>query len=498
MIAKDKMPISTVGKEGFQTFLKCVAPLYKIPDRKKITSLIENKYEAISSIVKQELSKVSNVSITTDAWTDSLNNQSYLGVTCHYIMDFKQKSVNLGVTELSDHHTAENLKTWLLSIIKHWEIKEENIMAIVSDNAANITKAISEGFGADKHLPCLAHTLNLVPARIIESDAIIKPIIAKVKLVVAFFNRSYVAADKLRKVSTLTLIQSTDTRWNSTFDMLERFITLADKIASILLQLPNSPEMLTASELQTAKELAELLKPFKAATKIISANNMTGSKAIPVIKILKREFDSAEVSTDVGIHLKNALNAQFSHRFDKIEKMPLIPMATILDPTFKKMYFSDKLACVDAINKISMQLNDANAKVRKSQNSGQIESHSSNNESSASSKDFWNYHKQLLQESQSQLPDREGSEMSDEFRYYLSRPPVDANQDPLNFWKYHSCPELAKIAIRYMSVIATSVPSERLFSLAGLIMTDNRNRLTPAHLQHLLFLGSLKLEDWHL
>jgi hypothetical protein len=45
-----------------------------------------------------------------------------------------------------------------------------------------------------------------------------------------------VAADELRALSNLKLIQSVETRWNSTYDVLERFIELADKISGILLQ----------------------------------------------------------------------------------------------------------------------------------------------------------------------------------------------------------------------------------------------------------------------
>lgn len=49
-------------------------------------------------------------------------------------------------------------------------------------------------------------------------------------------------------------------------NMLDRFIELADKISPILLQSPSAPPMPNSSELQTTKEFAELLKPFKDAT----------------------------------------------------------------------------------------------------------------------------------------------------------------------------------------------------------------------------------------
>lgn len=59
-------------------------------------------------------------------------------------------------------------------------------------------------------------------------------------------------------------------------------------------------------------------------------------------------------------------------------------------------------------------------------------------------------------------------------------------------------PHIAKVAEPYLSIVATSVASERLFSKAGNIMSAKRNRLKGEKLQHLLFLSSLNLDDWHL
>lgn len=43
MICRDSLPYSLV--EGFKRFMKVVAPLYRVPCRKTITTLIDSKYE---------------------------------------------------------------------------------------------------------------------------------------------------------------------------------------------------------------------------------------------------------------------------------------------------------------------------------------------------------------------------------------------------------------------------------------------------------------------
>ncbi|GFT55893.1 hypothetical protein TNCV_1699701 [Trichonephila clavipes] len=49
-----------------------------------------------------------------------------------------------------------------------------------------------------------------------------------------------------------------------------------------------------------------------------------------------------------------------------------------------------------------------------------------------------------------------------------------------------------------MSIVRSSVPCERLFSIAGNIASDERNRFYPIRLHRLLFLKSLDVKHWEL
>lgn len=56
----------------------------------------------------------------------------------------------------------------------------------------------------------------------------------------------------------------------------------------------------------------------------------------------------------------------------------------------------------------------------------------------------------------------------------------------------HACGKMAvaltSLAIQYLTCPASTVASERLFSMAGNILTESRNRLSPDKLDKLLFL----------
>lgn len=62
--------------------------------------------------------------------------------------------------------------------------------------------------------------------------------------------------------------------------------------------------------------------------------------------------------------------------------------------------------------------------------------------------------------------------------------------DPLKWWKTHtpSFPTLSVIARKYLCIPATSAPSERVFSVAGLTISKQRSKLSSENASCLIFL----------
>lgn len=359
MIAKDNLPFQTVENERFQYLLKTVAPLYKLPARKSITKLMGEKYELLFMIIKEKLSVVDVITLTSDVWTDTLNTRSYLGMTAHFVSKNKLESVTLGVTLLEKRHTAEYLGEWLLQICIQWRITKEQVVAVVTDNGANILKAVNDTFGKHKHLPCFAHTLNFVAANLIDKEPTVHAICDKVKALVTFLKQSVAAADELRKYAEKKLIQSVPTRWNSTYFMLDRFIELSESVGAVLLKFPKSPSMLSASELQLAREIVQVLKPIEAASREACGQAyVTASKVISLMNCLKNKIETlkTDLITSAGINLREILLASFYKKFGKVEYMTLLAISTVLDPRFKKLHFHHPLAYSQAIQKIVKEM----------------------------------------------------------------------------------------------------------------------------------------------
>ena len=98
---------------------------------------------------------------------------------------------------------------------------------------------------------------------------------------------------------------------------------------------------------------------------------------------------------------------------------------------------------------------------------------------------------QTFQHTRSSLtPSSPNSRAEKEVQRYQDSPPLPLSDEPLGWWKSEACkyPHLARLAQRYLCVPGTSVPSERIFSTAGEIISAQRSTLTSDHADQLVFL----------
>ena len=77
-----------------------------------------------------------------------------------------------------------------------------------------------------------------------------------------------------------------------------------------------------------------------------------------------------------------------------------------------------------------------------------------------------------------------------ELLQYHAEPTIPLDSNPLAWWhqKFAKYPKLAKMAKCFLAIPGTSVPSERIFSTAGDIVTGQRAQLTPDNVNMLIFI----------
>ncbi|XP_017470532.1 PREDICTED: zinc finger BED domain-containing protein 4-like [Rhagoletis zephyria] len=291
-IIMDNKPFSAVEGNGFLQLMKEVVPLYKVPSRKTIKLRVDEKYEALSCIFKEHIRKCESFCLTYDVWTETMKNQSFLGVTIHFLDNLRLLSGTLGVLELHESHTAAYLGEHLSRLFIEWKVSTDKVSACVTDNDSTMMKLNRNLFGDKKIIPCFAHTLNLVVTQAIDKSTEVSALISKVRDIVKFIKRSVNASDELRK-------KQIDAGASE-----ERFVQLASILSEVLLTRPEAPSMVTGSDLNNIKEVIELLKSFEIVTREISADTyVTFSKVIPLNIKSKQSNLSTITTTEVEVQM---------------------------------------------------------------------------------------------------------------------------------------------------------------------------------------------------
>ena len=64
-------------------------------------------------------------------------------------------------------------------------------------------------------------------------------------------------------------------------------------------------------------------------------------------------------------------------------------------------------------------------------------------------------------------------------------------KNPLIWWKFNEAkfPNVAKMARKFLCIMGTSVPSERVFSIAGLTVTKTRSNIEAESLDQIIFMN---------
>lgn len=491
MIAQDMLPLSFVENDGFRKLLKFLCPQYQPVCRNTIKSRLIYLYNRVKTDLKKKLECFENVVLTTDTWT-SRSTTSYITVTAHAIEEsWKPFSCTLTTEEMSEHHTAENIKERLINIMQEWSITDK-VFAIVHDNAQNITKAIllnRDIFGDS--VPCFAHSLQLCVQKGLSSSKDIELLLKVCRDVVSHFHYSNLAAACLKRkqellgLKTHKLIQSVKTRWNSTYYMLERLSEQREAVLAVLSDRSvissKTASTLEMTEVQWLKilRLLEILKPFETATTLLSSEmDPTISMAKPLMKSIVENFlqnDEHDKNCEMTMTLKNVLRTEIETRFRLVneENLTIFDTSSFLDPRYiNDIHEIVKHRAIKFIELTEQRMSLENAKV-----CDEIE------EEKSSALSFL-----FPKEAAANVSSRTETSM------YLQESPVKKNCNIYDWWKEkeRKYPKLAIIARRYLSIPATSTPSERVFSTAGNIVSSKRSCLLPENVNILIFLSENK------
>lgn len=156
----DGRPFATIVGEGFKRFIKRVDPAFIVPCYRTLKADIGAGYQEALLQMKQLINETCTyAAITTDLWT-ARNNQGYIGITGHWLTpNMELYDILICIDLIKYPHTAENIRLALVKKIQELHLNDK-VKHAVTDNGANVVKAIREWDGVDR-IACTSHTLQL-------------------------------------------------------------------------------------------------------------------------------------------------------------------------------------------------------------------------------------------------------------------------------------------------------------------------------------------------
>ncbi|XP_039503629.1 E3 SUMO-protein ligase ZBED1-like [Pimephales promelas] len=512
-------------------------PKFKMPCRGHFSEkVIPEIYNETKQSVKECLKNADCVALTTDSWT-SRATQSYVTITAEVINEkWEKKSFVLQTRELSESHTGVNIAHVLRNALSEWELtRPQTTIACVTDNASNMDIAVRES-GLHPHIKCLAHVVNLASKRGLAVSRVAR-LLGRVRRIVTFFHKSTTATAVLTNKQTQLelprhkLITDVQTRWNSTYDMLARYLEQQAAVSAAL-SCPgirrNAREIdtLDNADISDVEDIVKLLKPLKTATTVVcDEKEPTVSLIMPLKFMIEQSMSPDENDTQTIANMKSAILLDISDRYSG-DCNDMLQECTALDPRFRSLSHLNDEQRESVYARIGEKASALHEQRNQTSDIDERTTRASASTSGAAAEQARVMVEEAQGAEQSQEEPVEGErQMQDvtqppppkktaledllgssyttvvetvqssrgiemEILSYRNGIPIPLNSSPLEWWKVnaYAYPILAPLAKAYLCIPATSVPSERVFSTAGDIVSAQRSLITPEHVDMLVFL----------
>ena len=518
------LPFNHVESDAFKSFVENLigssSKQVRIKGRTTYTNRMKELFQSQKKSLIDSMEKADYVCLTADHW--SARGRGFLGITAHWLSKEQDSSPTrenacIALRRITGRCTYDVLGKEIESVMAEYGLQSK-VSHCVTDSGSNFVKAfkvfahqeasgpsqdqgdiqsadeeqplvaepvnelLTEGpeegtemYDLPPHFRCAAHRLNLIATGPAATEALGNPrcktvyrsLMAKLSHMWNKQSRSTVVADKIRDQLGRLLITPNATRWNSTYDALSRVhIIFKEKKADFQSLLTSeSLRPITENEERFLGEFLRVFRPLALALDILQGNTEAGY-LLPTLQVVKEEW------MEVGQHdleyctgLLGALQADLNRRFEDEFESEFFQIAAAVHPVFKLSWVSD---------------DEKKTKIR--------------------------------QAVKAVLPDYEG----DEQEHNVSEAPTTSNQsffqrlkdknkkkNNFDLWAGWADSEdekvppfLQNVFIQYNTTMPSSAAVERMFSLAGRVLSPTRALLSDANFEMCVFLvGNCNRKD---
>jgi len=297
-----------------------------------------------------------------------------------------------------------------------------------------------------------------------------------------------------------SLKKSCITRWNSILTMVDSVLCLWTEMNEALKSNGDREYCLTEDDRIVLRELHKFLQPFAELTELVSSEQ-PHLGLIPLIIAEVKDVTKHIIGESPSITLlKEGVQQRLPYRIKVTEA---VKIATLLDPSSKHVVAAD-MSPEDVTKLLVENTNQVIARAKAAANFT-TSLPSASNTGSASSGSIVSTDElprecppscehqpskkmKLLQKvSRTETGPSAGAtsdhdrKLESEVNAYIHLQAEESEENPLVFWKKHEAtfPNLSVLAKCYLTVSASSVPVESMFSTCGMILNSRRSSMAP-------------------
>ncbi|XP_021731467.1 zinc finger BED domain-containing protein DAYSLEEPER-like [Chenopodium quinoa] len=498
-LISSSLPPSTLEEPWLLNSFKFVNPSIQIWSKEKIQGVLCEVFRSMQEDVQTTLQQVSSkVAIALEFWT-SYEQIYYMSVTCYWIDEsWTFQKVLLNICRIPYPCSGAEIYHALVNVLKNYNI-DDKVLACTHDNSQSAMHAchkLKEDMDGQKvgpfcYIPCAAQTLNMV---IEDGLRTTKQIISKVREFVIETNASPLIMEDFIQLTTAyqegiwRFPLDNSIRWNGHYQMMDIVRKASKSMDGVIRKHEDSlgsRMLLNAAERNAVTIMHGYLEPFYKTTSDICANKVP---SIGLVLFFMDHISEMIAACKDSCHnpdwLKSAaeeMSLKSSSYNDQVSNI-FTYMTAILDPRIKIELIPETL---------NLENNLEEARTHFLGNYSTSHFSSVNNIYCASE----NVDGGIVSFAEEIARKKRRASMSvatDELTQYLSEPPAPLTTDVLEWWKVNSVryPRLSIMARDFLSVQATSVAPEELFSSKGDELERQRFGLPASTAQALLCVKS--------
>jgi hypothetical protein len=452
--------------------------------------------------------------------------------------DYKLHNVVLAMCNTLGSHTGANIADHLFDVLKEYQISGSQIAYFAADNATNndaALKHLSKRVTLDpvtSRLRCAGHIYNLVCTAILfgvdsealedakhdfsqlQDDSEIERVIddldnasrngseeqqhraqqrhgpigklhnlvthikANNSRITLFESKQREATMDGEAEKVLRLVTNGGIRWNSTYLMIERAVKLKDALtlyqadeASTILE----DDLLTKDDWYELCQFRDLLEPIHEVSKLVQSIGTTAGalhNTLTSMDYLLHHLEErrSQPGSPFFMACLNVGWLKLKKYYAVTDLNPAYILAVFLNPHYRQIWFEEHWAETPEFVKIAKATVDEQyAAAKRTYNIDAPERSSTSPQ--AKRKELKGYAAWNKKRSQSQFTDTR-----DELIKYRNIQDPPDGQDPLDWWKLHQddYPVLKHLAFTTLAAPASTATDERLFSIAGNFVNEER------------------------